>query len=543
MLQPALNWLRTRNDPLRNVVNAEQWIAALPVNDVMAVQKEALDLVAAFPGVRTEIATPQVEALLKVDARLEQVIAQLTAQYTANYQKSSAIESRLWHAVFDLVKAFTTAYGLCLKAGYPSAENKHWRAVLPWVLVRLAHYKGLDGRYRLFRYGHWIPAQWREFHELYEFARMRGWQREQLVFGAGGFGRPGVCVEHVYLQTLLLMRLDSGNFTPDQVDWVSRQLEDWSPSLTLVPPPGTGANFYVDLTGNRGLRRQDKPSAGGRILFLDTGPIYSRVVERMRWLPEQDDGAVRPGELPVREQRLLLMRLASLFGPEAIAQTPRAPRFATETEVRVVTGLSAVSRAIAEIDRLPDAARTPGVSASFDEITQTMNTNVNPESVARKVRGGMWRMVDRSETGCRLACASAEAPQRLGELVAIRENESWILAVVRRMQRHQVDEVTVGVEIIARRLVRVLLRSWATPTDGGRSGADRPFFGVYLPAHPENRQASQRSLIGPEERFVTGTMVELDTGNARYLIRFTQTMERQAGWAWTLFSAVRKLSP
>jgi hypothetical protein len=543
MLQPALNWLRTRNDPLRNVVNAEQWIAALPVNDVMAVQKEALDLVAAFPGVRTEIATPQVEALLKVDARLEQVIAQLTAQYTANYQKSSAIESRLWHAVFDLVKAFTTAYGLCLKAGYPSAENKHWRAVLPWVLVRLAHYKGLDGRYRLFRYGHWIPAQWREFHELYEFARMRGWQREQLVFGAGGFGRPGVCVEHVYLQTLLLMRLDSGNFTPDQVDWVSRQLEDWSPSLTLVPPPGTGANFYVDLTGNRGLRRQDKPSAGGRILFLDTGPIYSRVVERMRWLPEQDDGAVRPGELPVREQRLLLMRLASLFGPEAIAQTPRAPRFATETEVRVVTGLSAVSRAIAEIDRLPDAARTPGVSASFDEITQTMNTNVNPESVARKVRGGMWRMVDRSETGCRLACASAEAPQRLGELVAIRENESWILAVVRRMQRHQVDEVTVGVEIIARRLVRVLLRSWATPTDGGRAGADRPFFGVYLPAHPENRQASQRSLIGPDERFVTATMVELDTGNARYLIRFTQTMERQAGWAWTLFSAVRKLSP
>ena len=38
-------------------------------------------------------------------------------------------------------------------------------------------------------------------------------------------------------------------------------------------------------------------------------------------------------------------------------------------------------------------------------------------------------------------------------------------------------------------------------------------------------------------------MVELDTGNARYLIRFTQTLERQAGWAWTLFSAVRKLSP
>jgi hypothetical protein len=37
-------------------------------------------------------------------------------------------------------------------------------------------------------------------------------------------------------------------------------------------------------------------------------------------------------------------------------------------------------------------------------------------------------------------------------------------------------------------------------------------------------------------------MVELDTGNARYLIRFTQTLEQQAGWAWALFSAVRKLT-
>ena len=66
------------------------------------------------------------------------------------------------------------------------------------------------------QYSHWIPAQWREFHELYEFARMRGWQREQLIYGVGGFSKPGVSFEQEYLKTLLLMRLDSGNFTPDQ---------------------------------------------------------------------------------------------------------------------------------------------------------------------------------------------------------------------------------------------------------------------------------------------------------------------------------------
>ena len=66
---------------------------------------------------------------------------------------------------------------------------------------------------------------------------------------------------------------------------------------------------------------------------------------------------------------------------------------------------------------------------------------------------------------------------------------------------------------------------------------------IYLPAAPENRQASQRSLIGPDERFTPGGMIELDTGSARYLIRFTKILERQTGWTWTLFNAVRKLAP
>lgn len=544
MIEPIVNWVRGLNDPLRNAAQASRWIAQLPSGDPVAVQKQALDLVADFPVNRGDVGPGQVEALLKVDARLEPVIAQLTQQYTTSYQKSSAVESRLWHAVFDLVKAFIAAYNAALRSGYPRAEQKRWRAIMPWVLVRLAHYRGLDGKYRLFRYSHWIPAQWKDFHELYEFARMRGWQREQLVFGVGAFAKAGISLEQEYLATLMLMRLDSGNFTPDQVEWVSRQLADWTPTLALVPPPSDAAGFFVDLLGSQGLRRRDKPHTGSRVMLLDTSPVYARVVERMRWLPETDDEIPKPGDLPPREQRLLLMRLAALYGPDAIAHAPRAARFETEGNVRVVVGLAAITRAIAEVERQPNGARAPGVGTHFDEITQMVNPTVNPESVARRIRGSEWRLVDRSDTGCRLVAPAKDAPAKLGEILAIKENDHWRLAVVRRMQRQHVDEVTVGVEIIAKRLVRVLLRSWVAPADTGRAGAapDRPFFGIYLPAHNDNRQTAQRSLIGPEDRFISGGMVELDTGNARYLIRFTQTLERQAGWSWALFSAVRKLS-
>ena len=539
MIVRLLHSLRSISDPLRSPGAAANWIASLPASDAQAIQKKALNLVGRFAEPGRQIGPHQVEALLKVDARLESIIAELTQEYTANYQKSTDVELRLWHQVFDLIKAFAAAYQAALRVGYPRADDRRWRAVLPWVLVRLAYYKGQDGKFRLFRYSRWTPAQWREFHELYEFARMRGWQREQLVLGAATFSRPGICLEQEYLQTLLLMRLDSGNFTADQVEWIAHQLEDWSPSLALVPPPGNGASFFVDLTGAQGLRRQDRPHTGGRVLFLDVGPVYTRVIERMRWLPEQDEPA-KAGDLPVREQRLLLMRLAALFGPDTLAISPRAARYAMDSEVRVVFGLPALCEAIGETGQAPadaadDGAARPDEAAPMEEPSEYANV---PPS---RVGGNAWTMADASETGCRLTARMSEAPAKLGELLAIRSGGAWSLGAVRRMQRTESDDVSLGVEIIARKLVPVRLRSWTGATGDGHVDGGRPFLGIYLPAHAENRQAAQRSLIGPSDKLVSGGMIEFDTGKARYLIRFTQVLEQQPGWSWVLFNAVRNL--
>jgi hypothetical protein len=116
------------------------------------------------------------------------------------------------------------------------------------------------------------------------------------------------------------------------------------------------------------------------------------------------------------------------------------------------------------------------------------------------------------------------------------------VGVVRRIQRTEPDEVSLGIELIARRLVLVTLRNWTGAAAGTADDGARSFFGIYLPAHAANRSATQRSLIGPDDYLGSGAMVELETGKARYLIRFTQTLEHQAGWSWALFSAVRNLS-
>ena len=369
-------------------------------------QREALELVSGFPGSRKEPGPGQVEALLRIDARLEPVIAQLTQQYTINYQKSTAVESRLWHSVFDLVKAFTAAYQIALKSGYPRTQSKRWRATLPWVLVRLAHYKGLDGKFRLFRYSHWIPAQWREFHELYEFARMRGWQREQLVYRrrrilqAGRLVRAGI-PEDAAADAPRLRQFHAG---PGRVGVAAARGLDAHAGADAA---AVGGRAVLRRPGRqRGLappRPAAQPADG--CCSSTRAPSMRASSSGCAGCPSTTRRSPSQGDLPSREQRLLLMRLASLFGPDAIAQAPRAARYATDGDVRVVVGLQALTRAVAEIERLPEQARTPGVAASYDEVTQMVNPTANPESVARRIRGTTWKLTDRSDI--RLPAAGA----------------------------------------------------------------------------------------------------------------------------------------
>ena len=155
-----------------------------------------------------------------------------------------------------------------------------------------------------------------------------------------------------------------------------------------------------------------------------------------------------------------------------------------------------------------------GVAASYDEVTEMLTrTPVRKRSRGASVASS-WRMVDRSETGCRLHGAGrGGAGRSSARSLAIREGDAWSLGVVRRMQRDRGRrDVTVGVEIIGRAPGAGAAAYLGRAGEAGRPRPMRPFFGIYLPAHPDNRQMAQRSLIGPDDRFVSGGMVELDTG-------------------------------
>jgi hypothetical protein len=182
MPQRILKTFRALFDPLRNTEAAERFIAALPVSDPVATRERVVGALSNSPR-DTAMRAPRVEALLKLDARLESLVAELIATYTAAYDKSAENELRTWQAAFDIIKLFVAAYGGAWRAGRTGVDEKRWRALLPSVLVRLT-YKGSMASSSYFASAGGRPRSGAHFTRS-TVARARGWLGQH--FGIRGW--------------------------------------------------------------------------------------------------------------------------------------------------------------------------------------------------------------------------------------------------------------------------------------------------------------------------------------------------------------------
>ena len=90
------------------------------IPDVVAIEGGFFDRLVASPAPRVALVAGRLIAtgVLAVITGAASGPNRASASDSAMNQRSSGVESRLWHSVFDLAKAFTAAYQLALRAGY-----------------------------------------------------------------------------------------------------------------------------------------------------------------------------------------------------------------------------------------------------------------------------------------------------------------------------------------------------------------------------------------------------------------------------------------
>ena len=538
-------------DPLADAKSAARWLASLPANDPLAVERNVL-VELARPCERTARRTPQgLEAVFRIDAGTKGVRETLVEQYLEHANRSSKIENQIWQALFDLSQGFLACYAAFAREASHHAQSNKWQGLLAELLARQIMHHGLDAKVRLFRYEQWIPARWAELHAHFALACSRQIERRPLLADADG---DTTTVEHEYLVALVLQLVNSGNLTPKHLDWVAGHLNDWCKTLRLTPEPSTVTSFYVDLGSRMGLRRRTPAPLEGHVLFLDTSPLHALLRQNVAVLEQMIQGQALSEKTARRNEQLALVsKLAAQVDPEFKPFARRGERTSAAGTVDAIVGFAKIAGYLHEDVRRPapveDAAKN---FESTMELAVFGRSRHEPDRKALQVQrrlenyaahGGPWEVKDVSQTGFRLlAPMSVAHAVTLGTLAAIRPRGQavWALGIVRRMRRLTSDRAEIGLQIIANTISSVDLieqhrPSGDLPSAGGEATTinGRSIQSLFLSLRKRGSDSPIQSLIMPAVDYQPARRFKLQSPTSLHAIRLGRLLERQPDWVWT----------
>ncbi len=550
-----------------------KWLEERPKGDVLATVDAASALLRALPSEMEKPDLGQLQALVMLDDALAPKAAELTAQYVANVRTVGALEKRLWASVYDLTLGFIAAYDFLMRELPQRMDAKRWQAGLLPLLVRLMRHRGIDAKFRLFRYEQWIPGRWRDLHSSYALACRQGIDKTSTEV-AGADGPRQTTIEREYLHTLLLQLMNTGNLAPPQVEWLNSKLAAWSSGVALTAHAKSAEGFYVDLSGVEGLRRKRFQPTGGQFLYLDSSPMHGTIVQYQQALKEELlKGPSRNVEDQINEQLSAISKVVDYFAPEFKPVTRNEPRAQEIIRARLVIGFRPSWNTLTEMDRWQERkAKGPAGAQKYSYTDkqalfiyghineQTAKQREQQEAKAKEaaagdgppmpVLGDPCQILDRGPTGCRvLTKGNGLTVSDLGTLAIFQEDgrEEWTLGIVRRIKRMTADQVDLGLQIIAHRPVRIMLQAQRHRLPSGYSvdGEETTIQGqrregFYLtPLDPDGKSAS-KTLIVPASEYEANQVINVNTGQTTYSILLRHALERHVEWVWTTMEVVGK---
>ncbi len=535
--------------PLADVRSAQRWLASLDPSDLLGTQAQVVAQVAPLAEPNRRRKPAELEALFAVDAGTVALRSALAGQYIDHAHRSPKVEQQLWRALSELGNAFQHAYRAYERDIVGRAASARWSALLPELLAREVMQLAADARTRMQRYEQWIPAKWLELHERFGLALGHGMHRRKLELA--GEDAP-ITIEQKYIGVLALQLANAGNLDRPQLHWLAQQLERWCTRLRLSrSSPGPSA-LYVDFSHGGGLRRRTATPLEGAVLFLDTEPLHSLVLQYVIAIEQKIRSEPLSPKTTLRLERIaLLTKVATQVDTEYRPVARRGERTAAAGRIDALVGFDNISGYLREEQHAP-ATEVDSVTTFSGTLDLAIFGRMRDEQERRRALvqrrlaafaapGGPWEMKDVSLTGLRLvAPMAAVGTLTLGTLVALRAQREpvWILGIVRRMRRVSADTAEVGLQRIADSIAAVDLATQQVAAEGAAAEGEtlsrrwRPLRGLFLAMHSRSRDGAVQSLILPATEYGEHKRFRLRTATSEYTIHFGRLMERQPEWVW-----------
>jgi cyclic-di-GMP-binding protein len=549
---------RSAAGPFDGATAADAYWQGLPRSDPIAAQKAVVRTLAGLPG-RGHPGIDQLQAVLALDQRARTLVDALLVNYVAGDAKPPNLERASWQGAFELCRSFGQVYGQLLRSVRDRQHYRRWRGCMPAVVLRLFQHRQIELLLRPFVDERSSRFPWREVHEAYEYARAQGLLHQPLeVTRCRAGGNAETTLEREYVHVLLQDLSNRAQFSPHEAFWVVQGIPRLAAAVTLLRD-GTrdgDEGLVVDLNSDAGVARSTPRLAGAR-LGVDITPALTAIRDDVASLRDQSDS---PNDLAARarsRQLKLLRKVSVAFAPRAPPVARRGERRSAALTVELIVGLAQIvgtlCRKPASVTGAPPSVapeNEPSTLATFGRFTgiRTSGFYVDRNAIsllaADELDTGspLWRLVDRSDSGCRLQGQIFDSNWVIpGTLIAYREDAAvpWTVAVVRRVEKQADNRVDIGAEYIGKnpRGVRITAASGAI-NPGSPIGKRPSFAALYLPESTKQPVMPIKTLILPAHDVAPNGRVTLRSTTFVYTMQLKEPIEEQGDFFWSPFDIV-----
>ena len=547
-------------DPVFDATSATAFWKELPRRDPVAAQKALCELLAGLLA-RESPGVEQLQALLALDRRADSLVDALLVNYVSGDAEPPTLEKAYWQAAFELARSFGRIHGHFLKSVRDREHYRRWRDYLPSLLARLFHHRQTELLLRPYVDDLSTGFSWREVHEAYEYAQSLGVLLQSVSVTRCRAKRPEEStLQQEYIHVLVQDRMNRGHFSPHEAFWVSQGIPRWCHALTLLPDQARAGQdrFVVDLNSDEGPVRSSVDAAGTRICF-DTAPALASINDEMLELRDSRDSP-NDRRASGRSRHLKLLRKVNvLFTAKQQMIRRRGERKRAAWAVEIIIGLAQVigpcvggrrprgvrcrhSYPMRSNPRSPRPAEPPEVASSG---SYSEGNAISPLSISDlDAASPLWRLVDRSDSGCRLQGQIFDSNWMIpGTLIAFRERAAapWTLAIVRRVEKQADNRADIGVEYVGKnpRAVKVGVAGASGRGQAESSAGEQVnFAALFLPESATQPVLPVKTLVLPARKFDPDDRLILRSATTLFTIQLKKPIEEQGDFVWLPFEIV-----
>ena len=389
---------------------------------------------------------------------------------------------------------------------------------------------------------------WKQVHALYALAEADGYAQVPFVLHAP---QPSYkpSVQSLYLRTLILDLLNTGNLTNIQIEIADGWFSSWCNDYSLDTEYSTRNHlFFVDLASDSGMHLMRKDSHGDSMRYVRTDGLKAQIEEVQlglrhgRLYAGYGAGAV----FPVEEHVALLAIIEKLYHSILAGSENRIEERThfEDREVDVVIGIECVMRKMREApskatSASPRAVPSASVTETFEISPTGMSLVANEAPAAAPFEEPAdpdierWRVHDLSSKGYGLLVDRAASELvLLNGIIALRNHETggWIVGlVVRKLADRVRGEILIGVEVLAYRPL---------PADLVPASSGSTVRALYFPGLDTNGKLDS-VLVGIGD-FRTDQTFSIEAGGSKYRVRLNRIIRKGADWLKARFEIESK---